>query len=107
METLITLLLHLVQKVPYLSEVEHEAELALLREVESHLGVTGIVPPAPSDGNAPAAPVPEVPVPGPVAEPAPAESAEAQALPPTSPEVAQPEQTNARISNTDLVANVH
>lgn len=95
MENLITLLLHLVQKVPYLSEAEHAAELDLLRDVESHLGVTGIVPPATGVTNPPA-PTPVVPVPGPVAEPAPADSAVAQTPPPTSPDVvAAPEVSNA------------
>jgi len=54
--------------VPYLSEAEHETELDLLRSVEAHLGVTGIVPPATGSSNAPRA-VPDVPVPGVVAEP--------------------------------------
>jgi hypothetical protein len=95
MENLITLLLHLVQKVPYLSEVEHEGELALLRTVEAHLGVSGIVPPATGVTNPPA-PAPAVPVPGPVAEPVPADSTEAQTPPPTSPDVvAPPEVSNA------------
>jgi len=95
MEKLITLLLHLVQKVPYLSEVEKEAELDLLRDVEAHLGVAGIVPPPAGASNAPPAPAPEVPVPGPVAEPAPADSPEAQAPPPVSPDVvAAPEAAN-------------
>lgn len=95
MENLITLLLHLVQKVPYLSEAEHEAELALLREVEEHVGVSGIVPPVTGATNPPAT-VPKVPVPGPVAEPAAADSAEAQTPPPTStPIAAAPETANA------------
>ena len=95
METLITLLLHLVQKVPYLSEAEHEAELDLLRAVEAHVGVSGIVPPATGSSNAPVA-VPAVPVPEPVATPAPADSAAAQTPPPTSPDVvAPPEVANA------------
>jgi hypothetical protein len=68
MENLITLLLHLVQKVPYLSEADQESELDLLREVEAHLGVSGIVPPAQGATNPPAT-VPSVPVPGVVAEP--------------------------------------
>lgn len=94
MENLIQLLLHLVQKVPYLSEAEHEVELALLREVETHLGVAGVVPPAVGVTNAPA-PVPDIPVPGPVAEPAPADSPAAQTPPPTSPDVvAAPETAN-------------
>jgi hypothetical protein len=71
MENLITLLLHLVQKVPYLSEAEQEAELDLLRAVESHLGVTGVVPPPAGATNAPVV-VPAVAVPGAVAEPTPA-----------------------------------
>lgn len=95
MENLITLLLHLVQKVPYLSEAEHDAELDLLRDVETHLGVTGVVPPAVGSTNAPVA-VTSVPVPGPVAEPAPADSAVAQTPPPVSPDVvAPPEVSNA------------
>lgn len=96
MENLITLLLHLVQKVPYLSEVEHEAELALLRDVEAHLGVTGVVPPPTGATNPPApAAVPDVPVPGPVAAPVPADSAAAQTPPPTSPDVAAAAPANA------------
>ena len=95
MENLITLLLHLVQKVPYLSEVEQEAELDLLRDVEAHVGVAGIVPPPTGATNAPA-PVPDVPVPGPVAEPVPADSAAAQVPPPVSPDVVgSPETANA------------
>jgi len=67
----------------------------LLREVESHLGVSGIVPPPLGATNASVA-VPAVPVPGPVAEPAPAASAEAQTPPPVSPDVvAAPETANA------------
>ncbi len=84
MEELITLLLHLVQKVPYLSEVEHDAELALLRAVESHLGVSGVVPPTTGPTNAPTEPPPDVPVPGPVAEAVPAAE---QPLPPVSPDI--------------------
>jgi hypothetical protein len=92
MENLITLLLHLVQKVPYLSEEEHDVELDLLRSVESHLGVSGVVPPPVGSTNAPPV-VPEVPVPGPVAEPVPPE---AQPLPPVSPDiVGSPEASNA------------
>lgn len=81
--------------MPYLSEAEHGIELDLLREVESHLGVSGVVPPATGVTNPPAA-VPVVPVPGPVAEPAPVDSAVAQTPPPTSPDVvAAPETSNA------------
>lgn len=87
-------LYHLVEKVPYLSEAEHDAELDLLRLVEKDLGLGGIVPPATGSINAPIAPVPAVAVPGPVAEPVPAAQ---QPLPVTSPELvgAAPEQTNA------------
>jgi hypothetical protein len=91
MESLIKLLLNLVQKVPYLSEVEHEVELDLLREVEDHLGVAGVVPPKSGPTNAPIE-VPDVPVPGAVAEPV-----LDQTPPVTSPEVAGavPETANA------------
>jgi hypothetical protein len=85
METLIKILYHLIEKVPYLSEVEHDGELDLLRLIEKDLGVTGIVPPATGPTNKPA-PV-EVPVPGHVATtplPSPAWT------PPSSPEVATP-----------------
>lgn len=95
MEELITLLLHLVQKVPYLSEVEHDGEMALLRVVEEKLGVDGVVPPAAGPTNAPLAEAPPAPeVPGPVAEPVPPEQ---QTPPVASPEVVgtSPEQTNA------------
>jgi hypothetical protein len=94
MEELITLLLHLVQKVPYLSEAEHDLEFDLLRAVESKLGVEGIVPPKPGPTNQPVTPPPAVEVPGPVAEPVPPEQ---QTPPVASPEIAgaQPEQSNA------------
>ncbi len=83
-----------MQKVPYLSEAEHAAELDLLRDVEAHLGVEGVVPPATGVTNPPApAPVPDVPVPGPVAEPAPADSVEAQTPPPVSADVVSPPET--------------
>jgi hypothetical protein len=97
LEHLVTLLLHLVEKVPYLSEVEHDAELDLLRAVESDLGVSGVVAPKAGPTNAPA-PAP-VPPPAPVAEPVPAAE---QTPPPVSPEVAgaAPEATNA-FSGTD------
>ena len=75
-------LLHLVQKVPYLSEIEHDEELNLLRGIEKDLGLSGIVPPATGAMNEPA-PVPVVD-PGPVATAVPAA---AQPIPPTSPEV--------------------
>jgi hypothetical protein len=93
MEELITLLMHLVGKVPYLSEAEHDAELDLLRAVQEKLGVAGIVPPKAGPMNAPLAPPPDVPVPGPVAEPPPADAPP----PPVSPEVAgaAPEAANA------------
>lgn len=100
MEELITLLLHLVQKVSYLSELEHDGEMALLRVVEEKLGVGGVVPPKTGPTNAPLAEAPAAPeVPGPVAEPPPAD-----APPPvTSPEIAgaQPEQTNAFSTQLD------
>jgi hypothetical protein len=84
MDELITLLLHLVSKVPYLSEAEQDAEMDLLRAVQDKLGVAGVVPPASGPMNAPLAPPPDVPVPGPVAEPPPADAPP----PPVSPEVA-------------------
>jgi hypothetical protein len=90
MESLITLLLHLVQKVPYLSEAEHEAELDLLRAVETFVGVSGIVPPKAGATNAPTA-TPVVPPPGPVAE----VPADAVAPISTFPGVAAPEEANA------------
>ena len=69
MEELITLLLHLVQKVPYLSEVEQDGEMDLLRAVQEKLGVDGVVPPKAGPTNAPLAEPPAAPeVPGPVAE---------------------------------------
>jgi hypothetical protein len=81
-----------VEKVPYLSEVEHEGELDLLRAIESDLGVSDVVAPKAGSMNAPVTP-PAVPVPGPVAEPVPAAE---QAPPIASPEVAAaPEATNA------------
>lgn len=94
MEKLITLLLHLLEKVPYLSEDAHEAELDLLREFESSQGVSGVVPPKAGPINAPVVPVEPPPVPGPVAEPIPADQ---QPPPVTSPEVAgsAPEESNA------------
>jgi hypothetical protein len=93
MENLIKILYHLIEKVPYLSEVEHDGELDLLRLIEKDLGVTGIVPPATGPTNAPVAPVPVVPVPGAVA----ARAQNRHFIPPTSPEVAgaAPENTNA------------
>jgi hypothetical protein len=93
MEELITLLLHLVQKVPYLSEAEHDLEFDLLRAVETKLGVEGIVPPKPGPTNQPVEPPPAVEVPGPVAEPPPADAPP----PPVSPELAStaPEASNA------------
>src|ERR1700731_3107479 len=63
MEELITLLLHLVQKVPYLSEVERDVEMDLLRAVQEKLGVDGGVPPKPGPTNAPPADAPPPPVP--------------------------------------------
>ena len=62
-----TLLLHLVEKVPFLSEVEHDADIDLVRSIEADLGLSGIVAPKPGATNAPL----EVPVvdPGPVAGP--------------------------------------
>lgn len=102
-ENLTTLLLHLVQKAQYLSEVEREDELDLLRAVEADLGVSGVVPPKAVDTNV-APSIPDVPVPGPVAQPVPPD---AQPPAPTSPEVADqaPEQTNA-FSGTDPTAAV-
>jgi hypothetical protein len=91
MSELVQLLLKLLEKVPWLSEAEHEAALDLLRAIEKAIGVTGIVPPAPGSMNAPAV-VPEVD-PGPVADNTPQPGFE----PPASPEVVteQPEATNA------------
>lgn len=86
---LLTLLLHLVEKVPYLSEIEHDAELDLLRLVERDLGANGIVPPATGPTNTPA-PAPAVEVPGPVAQPTSAVAPIA-----TFPGVAAPEEANA------------
>lgn len=92
MENLIKILLHLVEKVPYLSEIEKDAELDLLRTIEKDLGVDGVVPPATGPTNAPAPPPPVVD-PGPVATPVPAAE---QVPPPVSPEVAvAPEVANA------------
>jgi hypothetical protein len=92
MENLIQLLLTLANKVPYLSESEKDNTLDLLREVEAHLGVSGVVPPHPGPVNAPA-PAPKVPVPGPVAQPVPPER---QPLPPTfAAAAAAPEASNA------------
>jgi hypothetical protein len=91
MESLIQLLLHLLNKVPYHSEDEQQAELDLLRAFESYVGVSGIVPPKAGPTNTPAPP-PEVPVPGPVADPVPADQ---QPPPPTFPGVAPPEDANA------------
>lgn len=93
MDELITLLLHLLEKVPYLNEEAHDAELDLLRVVESKLNVTGVVPPKAGPINAPVVPV-VPPDPGPVAEPVPPAL---QPLPPTSPELGgqAPEETNA------------
>lgn len=86
-----------MEKVPYLSEVEREAELDLLRAVETDLGVSDVVAPKAGSMNAPLT----VPVvdPGPVAAPVPAAE---QPPPPASPEVATaaPEATNA-FSGTD------
>jgi hypothetical protein len=74
----VTLLLHLVEKVPFLSEVEHLADVDLVRQIEKELGLSGIVPPAAIDANQ--MPVPPAVDPGPLAEPVPAE---AQVPPPT------------------------
>ena len=89
MENLIKVLLHLIEKVPYLSEIEHAGELDLLRTIEKDLGVAGIVPPATGPTNAPVI-VPAVPVPGAVATPVPAAQ---QPLPPVG--VAAPDSHNA------------
>jgi len=94
MENLIELLLNLLNKVPYLSEADKEADLDRLRAFEAHVNVSGIVPTKPGATNAPVEPPPAVEVPGPVAEPVPPD---AQPPVPTSPEVADtaPEATNA------------
>jgi hypothetical protein len=94
MEDLIRLLLDLIQKVPYLSEADKEDATETLRRFEAHVGVEGVVPPAPGATNAPVEPPPAVEPPGPVAEPVPPNE---QPPVPTSPEVADtaPEATNA------------
>jgi hypothetical protein len=89
MESLIKVLLNLTQKVPWLTEVEKEVQLDLLRAIEKDLGVSGVVPPTTGPTNAPLA-VPAVPVPGPVAAP---DSSGAKFTPPVSGEV--PEANNA------------
>lgn len=88
MESLIKLLLQLLQRVPALSEEAHDEELDLLRDVESKLGLSGIVPPKQGPTNAPVA----VPVvdPGPVAEP----TGEVAPVA-TFPGIAAPEEANA------------
>jgi hypothetical protein len=98
MDDLIELLLHLVQKVPYLSESDLHADIERLRRFEQSVnnGVSRIVPPAAVDLPGPVA-TPSVPVPGPVAEPVPANE---QTPPPISPdlgvgEIADGENTNA------------
>lgn len=68
MEELITLLLHLVSKVPYHSEDEREAEIDLVRAFADHIKVPGIVPPAAGPVNSPP-PAEAIEPPGPVAEP--------------------------------------
>ena len=75
--------MHLIEKVPYLSEIEKDAELELLRSIEKDLGVSGVVPPAAGSINAPI--VTPVVDPGPVAAPVPAH---AQPVPPVSPDLA-------------------
>lgn len=97
MEKLLTLLLHLTEKVPYLSEIEREAEMDLLRGVEKDLGLEGIVPPAQGPTNAPAPEPPDVPVPGPVAEPVPPDE---QPPPPTGMPGATTEEIAPEESNT-------
>lgn len=76
--------------MPYLSEIEHDAELDLLREVEGDLGTSGVVPPASADANIP----PVVPAvdPGVVATPVPADE---QPPAPTFGAIAPPEEANA------------
>lgn len=85
-----TLLLHLVEKVPFLSELEHDADVDLVRAIESDLGLNGIVAPKPGATNAPLE-IPEVD-PGPVAEPVPAAQ---QKAPTFGASVAPPEEANA------------
>lgn len=74
-ENLIKVLLMLAEKVPYLSEVERDDAMDLLREVEHDVGAEGVIPPKSGDTNAPlAAPadlVAAAPDPGPVATPPP------------------------------------
>jgi len=70
--------------VPYLSEVEHDEEIELLRLIEKDLGVSGVVPPATGPTNAPVA-TPTLD-PGPVATPE---------VGHFTPPVSAPEHTNA------------
>jgi hypothetical protein len=84
MENLVKLLLLLVSKATFNSEVEQEDALELVRKVAEEVGAGDVVPPKPGPTNAPQA-TPPVEVPGPVAEPVPAAE---QPPPPTSPEVA-------------------
>lgn len=81
-----------MEKVPYLSEVERDAELDLLRAVEKDAGVSGIVPPKAGPTNAPLA-APAVKVPGPVAEPTGEKAPIA-----TFPGIAAPEEANAFVT---------
>jgi len=79
--------------VSWLSEAERDEVMDLLRDAEKDLGVSGIVPPKPTDTNVAPSVAPPVEVPGPVATPAPVPGF----VPPVSPEVAtaQPETANA------------
>ena len=90
MESLIQLLLRLIQRVPALSEELHDEELDLLRDVENKLGLSGIVPPATGPTNAPPPPAPAVDPPGPVAKP----TGEVAPIA-TFPGLAAPEEANA------------
>jgi hypothetical protein len=100
MEALIQVLLTLIGKVPWLSEAERDGIIEKVRGLEGALGLSGVVPPAAVDPNQPA-PVPDVAVPGPVAEPVPPDQ---QPPPPTGlvgaatgENEVQPETTNAFI----------
>lgn len=102
MEALINLLLTLIGKIGWLSEQEKEDATEGLRKFEEFVGVKGVVPPKAGDANQPAPPPPDVPVPGPVAEPVPPDQ---QPPPPTGmpgavEETPSPEQTNAFTQQT-------
>jgi hypothetical protein len=93
MESLIKLLLLMVNKTAFVSEADHDEAVDLLRAGAEELGVEDVVPPPRGPTNAPAD-QPRPIDPGPVAEPVPPGE---QLPPPTSPEVAgaAPEESNA------------